>query len=105
MLASVKFRGNMRWRGDAVFSRPLRWLLALHGAVVVPVAFAGLRAGRNTTGLRSHAAPEIQVLNHWMIVMLIDIFATEMKLANGAFISFHKSILSVGGTRVWSGAF
>ncbi len=34
LIASLKFRRNMRWRGDTVFSRPLRWLLALHGPQV-----------------------------------------------------------------------
>lgn len=35
LIASLKFRRNMRWRGDTVFSRPLRWLLALHGPQVI----------------------------------------------------------------------
>lgn len=35
LIAGLKFRRNMRWRGDTVFSRPLRWLLALHGPQVM----------------------------------------------------------------------
>lgn len=61
LLASIKFRGNMRWRGDTAFSRPLRSLLALHGPAVLPFAFAGLRAGRATHGLRSATASDIEV--------------------------------------------
>lgn len=60
LLATVKFKGNMRWRGDAVFSRPIRWLLALHGAAVVPVQYAGLSGGNTTRVLRNADQPEMQ---------------------------------------------
>lgn len=61
MLAAIRFKGNMRWRGDAAFSRPVRSLLALHGGAVLPLEFAGLRAGRATHGLRSETAAPIEV--------------------------------------------
>jgi glycyl-tRNA synthetase beta chain len=38
--------------GTVRFIRPVRWLLALYGADVVPVEFAGLTAGRTTYGHR-----------------------------------------------------
>ncbi|MBE0477210.1 MAG: glycine--tRNA ligase subunit beta [Coriobacteriia bacterium] len=48
---------SMRWgSGETRFSRPVRWLLALYGADVVPVRFAGLTAGRLTWGHRFLAA-------------------------------------------------
>ena len=37
------------------FLRPVRWLVALHGAEVLPVSLFGLEAGRNTRGHRVHA--------------------------------------------------
>ena len=44
---------KMRWgEGDAVFVRPLAWLVAMLDDVVVPVRFAGLEAGRATRGHR-----------------------------------------------------
>jgi glycyl-tRNA synthetase beta subunit len=61
VLAAVRFKDSMRWRGDTAFSRPLRSLLALHGGAVLPFAFAGLRAGRTTHGLRSETAAPIEV--------------------------------------------
>lgn len=61
VLAAIRFKGSMRWRGDTAFSRPLRWLLALHGDAVLPFEFAGLRAGRATHGLRSATATSIEV--------------------------------------------
>ena len=44
---------TMRWNPSREsFSRPVRWLLALHGEAVIPFAYAGLVAGRQTRGLR-----------------------------------------------------
>jgi glycyl-tRNA synthetase len=52
-LSKIHFDKPMRWDGNGVvFSRPIRWLLALHGEHVVPFEYAGLRAGRTTRGLR-----------------------------------------------------
>ncbi|MFP3855429.1 MAG: glycine--tRNA ligase subunit beta, partial [Anaerolineales bacterium] len=39
------------------FSRPIRWLLALHGGQAIPFKFAGLTAGRNSRGLRFDEQP------------------------------------------------
>jgi glycyl-tRNA synthetase beta chain len=50
---------SMRWgSGDARFSRPVRWLLALLGDEIVPVEFAGVKAGRATRGHRFLAPGE-----------------------------------------------
>lgn len=58
VLAGVTFRKSMRWRGSAAYSRPLRWILALHGGAVVPLAYAGLVSGSNTRLLRTDSEPE-----------------------------------------------
>ncbi|MGL5825722.1 MAG: glycine--tRNA ligase [Nocardioides sp.] len=40
---------NMRWRDPGIsFSRPIRWILALHGADIVPVTLSTLSASRFT---------------------------------------------------------
>ncbi len=53
LAAGIDWPKSQRWgRGDARFIRPVRWLLALFGADVVPVEFAGLTAGRVTHGHR-----------------------------------------------------
>jgi len=53
---------SQRWgRGDTRFIRPVRWLLALYGADVVPVEFAGLTAGRVTFGHRFLSPGAIEV--------------------------------------------
>jgi glycyl-tRNA synthetase beta chain len=53
LVAGIEWPKSQRWgAGEARFSRPVRWLLALFGADVVPVEFAGLTAGRMTEGHR-----------------------------------------------------
>ena len=56
LIAGLSFKRSMRWNGKAAFSRPLRWLLALHGSTVLPFVYAGLRAGCRTRLLRTTTA-------------------------------------------------
>ena len=53
---------NMRW-GDPrlTFSRPIRWLVALWGPVVVPAQVSGLTTGRTTYLHRTDARPFVPV--------------------------------------------
>lgn len=60
LLGGLPFARAMRWNPSRqAFSRPVRWLVALHGDHVVPLAFAGLRADRVTRGLRPAGSPPI----------------------------------------------
>jgi len=64
LIDGIGFEQTMRWIGApgdspeaaalrrTAFSRPIRWLVALHGEQVVPFQFAGLQAGRTTRSLR-----------------------------------------------------
>ena len=59
---NIEWPRSQRWgSGDARFSRPVRWLLALFGGEVVPVQFAGLTAGRLTYGHRLLSPGAIEV--------------------------------------------
>ena len=49
----LSFQRSMRWNSSQAFSRPVRWLLGLHGACLLPWAFGGLLAGRTSRGLRT----------------------------------------------------
>uniref|UniRef100_A0A1D1Z7D5 glycine--tRNA ligase n=1 Tax=Anthurium amnicola TaxID=1678845 RepID=A0A1D1Z7D5_9ARAE len=42
IIAKASFTKSMRWNSQVMFSRPIRWILSLHGNAVVPFAFAGL---------------------------------------------------------------
>lgn len=63
LLKSLSFSKTMRWHphSDAAFSRPLRWLVALHGATVVPFVAGGVPSGR-TVQLMRGAQPREAVL-------------------------------------------
>jgi glycyl-tRNA synthetase beta chain len=51
LIAGIKFPKTMKWEpSSARFARPVRWMVALHGRTLVPVAFAGVKAGRVTWG-------------------------------------------------------
>ncbi|MCX6025152.1 MAG: glycine--tRNA ligase subunit beta, partial [Chloroflexi bacterium] len=61
LVGLIKFDKPMRWAENVpAFSRPIRWLLALHGGQVIPFEYAGLRAGRTTRGLRWESPPEFE---------------------------------------------
>jgi glycyl-tRNA synthetase len=56
LVGSIRFNKSMRWNESGVaFSRPIRWLLALHGSAVVPFAYAGYFSGEESRGLRFSA--------------------------------------------------
>ncbi|MDX3235933.1 glycine--tRNA ligase [Streptomyces sp. ME03-5709C] len=53
---------NMRWNNPGLsFTRPVRWLLALHGSRVVPVSIANLASGRTTVLNRCDDNPVVPV--------------------------------------------
>ncbi len=53
LVAEIHFVKTMRWnQTNIAFSRPIRWLLALHGEALIPFDYAGLRAENSTHGLR-----------------------------------------------------
>ncbi len=69
-IAGIPFGKSMRWLasaqvGDKVaktaYSRPLRWLVALLGHVVIPFEYAGVASGRISRGLRPEGSPEIKI--------------------------------------------
>jgi glycyl-tRNA synthetase beta chain len=54
LVASLQFARSMRWgTGDFRFPRPVRWVVALLGAAVIPCTVADLPAGRISQGHRS----------------------------------------------------
>lgn len=62
LVGDIRFERSMRWNETNVaFSRPLRWIVALHDERVVPFSFAGVHSGRTTRGLRPYGSPRIQI--------------------------------------------
>ncbi|OIW00986.1 hypothetical protein TanjilG_16235 [Lupinus angustifolius] len=60
-IAKISFPKTMRWNSQVMFSRPIRWILALHGDVVVPFMFAGVKSGNLSCGLRNTSSAIVQV--------------------------------------------
>ncbi|KAL0429137.1 UNVERIFIED_CONTAM: Glycine--tRNA ligase, chloroplastic/mitochondrial 2, partial [Sesamum radiatum] len=60
-LGKISFPKSMRWNSEVMFSRPIRWILALHGDVVVPFTFAGVLSGDVSHGLRNTPSATIKV--------------------------------------------
>jgi glycyl-tRNA synthetase len=64
LLSELRFAKSMRWNASGVqFSRPIRWLLALHGEEVIPFTYGGLLAGNYTQKLRFSDPVWIKVKN------------------------------------------
>ncbi len=69
-IRSISFGKSMRWLASAqvgesiaktVYSRPIRWLVALWDDQVIPFEYAGLASGRLTRGLRPEGSPDIEI--------------------------------------------
>lgn len=53
LIGDLEWVKPMRWADhDETFARPVLWIVALFGGEVVPLEFAGVRAGRETRGHR-----------------------------------------------------
>jgi len=62
VVLGLSFPKPMRWADkEFKFARPIRWILALYGRDVVPVAIADLEAGRNSFGHRFVADDPIMI--------------------------------------------
>lgn len=62
LVSELRADKNMRWKDPKLsFTRPVRWLVALLGSELVPVAVSSLTAGRATRVHRTAAVPVIEV--------------------------------------------
>lgn len=53
LVAKLSFPKSMKWNETGVrFARPVRWLVALYGGILLPVEAAGIKAGNRTYGHR-----------------------------------------------------
>ncbi|CAN1145917.1 Glycine--tRNA ligase, chloroplastic/mitochondrial 2 [Linum perenne] len=61
VISKLSFPKSMRWNSQVMFSRPVRWIMALHGDTVVPFTFVGVLSGSLSYGLRNSPSTTIQV--------------------------------------------
>lgn len=62
-VSKVSFPKSMRWNSQVLFSRPIRWILALHGDAIVPFSFAGVLSKDVSFGLRNTPSATVMVEN------------------------------------------
>jgi len=62
LIGAIAWPKSMRWGwGEQAFVRPLHWLVALLDDRVLPVTFAGVRAGRTSRGHRFLAQGPVEI--------------------------------------------
>ncbi len=62
LIAGIQFDKAMRWDlSGTTFSRPIRWLLAVHGDRVVPFEYGGMVSGGSTRPLRGSQTGELPI--------------------------------------------
>ncbi|ONK59089.1 uncharacterized protein A4U43_C08F2860 [Asparagus officinalis] len=61
IISRISFAKSMRWNSQVMFSRPVRWILALHGDVVVPFIFSGVSSQKQSCGLRNSPSAIFEV--------------------------------------------
>ena len=61
VIGGLNFPKTMRWNSEEAFSRPVRWLIAMHGEHHLPFVAAGVASGSTTRLLRNSAAPVAEV--------------------------------------------
>ncbi|KAG9452154.1 hypothetical protein H6P81_005058 [Aristolochia fimbriata] len=71
IIAKISFPKSMRWNSQVIFSRPIRWIVALHGNAMVPFMFAGILSGKQTSGLRNLpcSCHEVESAESYLTVM------------------------------------
>lgn len=100
LLASLRFDKSMRWNASGVsFSRPIRWLLALFGGVIVPFQYAGLSSGNQTRGLRFSASEKhpISSSDGWLAFLKQEGILADPAERREAIASQVKKLLRAAG--------
>ncbi|MFT5115780.1 MAG: glycyl-tRNA synthetase beta chain [Parasphingorhabdus sp.] len=80
---------RMRWgSGDAEFVRPAHWLVALHGARVLPAKILGIVAGQESRGHRFMGAARIRITS-------ADKYATLLKDKGCVWVDYEERKLEI----------
>ena len=62
LISGISFKKSMRWKDlDVRFARPVHWIVALYGGMVVPLTFGELTSGNRSRGHRFMAPQEFVV--------------------------------------------
>jgi glycyl-tRNA synthetase len=100
VLKKISFKKSMRWSGEQSFSRPIRWIFAMHGDEVVPLSFAGLIGGSETRLLRNSDDPVARIKNSNMyfdVMMSENIITDPMKRKDLIWAGVVEAASKLGG--------
>ncbi|XP_078441806.1 glycine-tRNA ligase [Wolffia australiana] len=104
IIGKISFPKSMRWNSQVMFSRPIRWILALHGNVVIPFSFAGVQSGKMTCGLRNSKSATIEIEDAESYLGCIERtgILTKIEDRKHKIVQFSNSLVdSVGGKLVY----
>ncbi|KAL9235540.1 hypothetical protein vseg_010291 [Gypsophila vaccaria] len=70
-ISKLAFPKSMRWNSQVMFSRPIRWIMAIHGDTVIPITYAGVFSGNLSYGLRNtpFATVKVESAESYLAVM------------------------------------
>lgn len=101
LISGLRFGRTMRWNQSKVsFSRPVRWVVALHESSVVAFEYAGFSSGRTSRGLRPLGSPAIQLASagEYLEVMAQNQIIVDRNARQTAILEqLEKAASSVGG--------
>lgn len=106
LISGLRFGRTMRWNDSKVsFSRPVRWIVALHGTAVVPFDYAGFSSGRSSRGLRPLGSPPISISNasDYLDVMAQNNIIVDRAARQASIVAQLETIAASAGGRVPEG--
>jgi glycyl-tRNA synthetase len=102
LIGSLRFDKSMRWNSSGVsFSRPIRWLVGLHGTELVPFSYADLQSGRLTRLMRFDRAGSVNVSSpqEYLQVLTDAGILLDIEERRGVILDQMKELAKeVGGT-------
>ena len=102
IIGGLNFPKTMRWCGNDTFSRPVRWLLAMHGDHQPPFVAVGVPSGSTTRLLRNSATPVAEVTGAAHHAELLEGDAIEIsfdKRREAIWTAAQALAADVGGVR------
>ena len=98
ILKQISFKKSMKWRGEQAFSRPVRWIFAMHGGQVLPIEFAGLVGGSTTRVLRTSPDAVIgSAAEHSTALHAAGIIVDVQSRKDSIWESVNAAVKRVGG--------
>jgi glycyl-tRNA synthetase len=106
IISGLRFGRTMRWNDSKVsFSRPVRWVVALHDSAIVSFEFAGFSSGRTSRGLRPLGSPALRIpsAGDYLKVMADNSIMVDRAARQAAIVAQLEQVAAAAGGRVPEG--